>query len=126
MGRIGVLKVGGKSIETPCLVPVIHPVMHDIPLAKYTEMGFGALMTNSLITYRRRKEEALEKGLHRMLGYDGVIMTDSGGYQVLQYGRSTSPRASSRSSSPPIGSDLAVTLDRPTGYSLSRTTPRRR
>ncbi len=119
MGRVGVLKVGGKSIETPCLVPVIHPVLRDIPLAKYTEMGFGALMTNAFITYKRRREEALEKGLHRMLGYDGVIMTDSGGYQVLQYGQvDMTPEVIAEFQSA-VGSDLAVTLDRPTGYSLS-------
>jgi 7-cyano-7-deazaguanine tRNA-ribosyltransferase len=119
MGRTGVLKVGGKSIETPCLVPVIHPVLRDIPLAKYTEMGFGALMTNAFITYKRRREEALEKGLHRMLGYDGVIMTDSGGYQVLQYGQVDMTPGVIAEFQSAVGSDLAVTLDRPTGYSLS-------
>ena len=119
MGRIGVLTVGGKSIETPCLVPVIHPVLRDIPLASYTEMGFGALMTNAFITYKRRKEEALEKGLHRMLGYDGVMMTDSGGYQVLQYGQVDMTPSVIAEFQSAIGSDLAVTLDRPTGYSLS-------
>jgi 7-cyano-7-deazaguanine tRNA-ribosyltransferase len=120
MGRVGVLKVGGKSIETPCLIPVIHPVMHDIPLSKYAEMGFGALMTNSLITYRRRREEAIEKGLHRMLGFDGIIMTDSGGYQVLQYGAMDITPSVIGEFQSAIGSNLAVTLDRPTGYSLSR------
>jgi 7-cyano-7-deazaguanine tRNA-ribosyltransferase len=119
MGRIGVLKVGGRSIETPCLIPVIHPVLRDIPLEKYTEMGFGALMTNSFITYRRRREEALEKGLHRMLGYDGVIMTDSGGYQVLRYGQLDMTPSVIAEFQSAVGSDLAVTLDRPTGYSLS-------
>jgi 7-cyano-7-deazaguanine tRNA-ribosyltransferase len=119
MGRIGTLKVGGKSIETPCLVPVIHPVLRDIPLAKYTEMGFGALMTNSFITYKRRREEALEKGLHKMLDYDGVIMTDSGGYQVLQYGQVDMTPSVIAEFQAAVGSDLAVTLDRPTGYSLS-------
>jgi 7-cyano-7-deazaguanine tRNA-ribosyltransferase len=120
MGRVGVLKVGGKSIETPCLVPVIHPVMQDIPIAKYSELGFGALMTNSLITYRRRREEAIEQGLHRMLGFDGVIMTDSGGYQVLQYGAVDITPSVIGEFQSAIGSDLAVTLDQPTGYSLSR------
>ncbi len=120
MGRLGVLKTGGKSIETPCLIPVIHPVIQDIPLSKFRELGFDALMTNSLITYRRRKEEAIEKGLHAMLGYDGVIMTDSGGYQVLRYGAlDITPGAIAEFQSA-IGSNLAVTLDRPTGYSLSR------
>jgi 7-cyano-7-deazaguanine tRNA-ribosyltransferase len=119
MGRIGVLRVGGRSIETPCLVPVIHPVLRDIPLAKYTEMGFGALMTNAFITYKRRREEALAKGLHAMLGYDGVLMTDSGGYQVLQYGQVDMTPGIIAEFQSAIGSDLAVTLDKPTGYTLS-------
>lgn len=120
MGRLGVLKIGGKSIETPCLIPVIHPVIQDIQLSKFRELGFDALMTNSLITYRRRKEEAIEKGLHRMLGYDGVIMTDSGGYQVLRYGALDITPGMIAEFQSAIGSNLAVTLDRPTGYSLSR------
>lgn len=120
MGRLGLLRVGGLSVETPCLVPVVHPVVHDIPLPKYREMGFGAVMTNSFIAYRRRKEEALEKGLHNILGFDGVIMTDSGGYQVLRYGKLDITPIMIGEFQSAIGSDLAVTLDQPTGYSLSR------
>ena len=76
-------------------------------------------MTNSFITYKRRREEALEKGLHKMLDYDGVIMTDSGGYQVLQYGQVDMTPSVIAEFQAAVGSDLAVTLDRPTGYSLS-------
>lgn len=120
MGRNGIITVGNKKVETPCLTPVIHPVKQDIPLSKLTEMGFGALMTNSLITYRRRREEALEKGIHRMLGYDGIFMTDSGGYQVLEYGQQDITPTAIAGFQSAIGSNLAVTLDMPTGYSLSR------
>jgi 7-cyano-7-deazaguanine tRNA-ribosyltransferase len=120
MGRLGVLRTGSASVETPCLVPVVHPVLHDIPLSKYRELGFGAVMTNSLIAYRRRREEALEKGLHRMLGFDGIVMTDSGGYQVLRYGQVDMTPLLIAEFQSEIGSDFAVTLDRPTGYSLSR------
>src|SRR3712207_7452703 len=31
-------------------------------------------------------DEARKRGIHDITGYDGVIMTDSGGYQVLEYG----------------------------------------
>jgi 7-cyano-7-deazaguanine tRNA-ribosyltransferase len=120
MGRNGVLTVDGKKIETPCLTPVVHPVNVDIPISQFKEMGFKALMTNSLITYKRRREEALEKGLHTMLGFDGVIMTDSGGYQVLVYGQQDITPSLIGEFQSSIGSDLAVTLDRPTGYSRSR------
>lgn len=120
MGRTGVVRLGGKSFETPCLTPVVHPVWRDIPLAKLRSMGFEALMTNSYILYKRRREEALEKGLHRLIGFDGVLMTDSGGYQVLEYGDAEFTPDEIASFQSGIGSDLAVTLDKPTGYSTSR------
>ncbi len=119
MGRNGVIAVGSHRIETPCLIPVIHPVVQDIPLVQFREMGFNALMTNSFIIHKRRREEALEKGLHGMLGWDGALMTDSGGYQALLYGKlDITPRTIAQFQSD-IGSDLAVTLDEPTGYTRS-------
>jgi 7-cyano-7-deazaguanine tRNA-ribosyltransferase len=120
MGRVGVMTVGKKSFETPCLTPVIHPVWRDIPLSQFKAMGFGIVMTNSYILYKRNRSEALEKGLHELIGFDGVVMTDSGGYQVLEYGDSEFTPEEIADFQSKIGSDLAVTLDKPTGYSNSR------
>jgi len=120
MGRVGVMTVGKKSFETPCLTPVIHPVWRDIPLSQFKAMGFGIIMTNSYILYKRNRSEALEKGLHELIGFDGVVMTDSGGYQVLEYGDAEFTPEEIAEFQSKIGSDLAVTLDRPTGYSNSR------
>jgi 7-cyano-7-deazaguanine tRNA-ribosyltransferase len=47
-------------------------------------------------------------------------MTDSGGYQVLEYGDLEVEYGEVASFQAEIGSDLAVTLDRPTGYPQSR------
>jgi 7-cyano-7-deazaguanine tRNA-ribosyltransferase len=82
-------------------------------------MGFRGLVTNSYIIRSRRREEALEKGIHRMLDYDGVLMTDSGGYQVLEYGDLGVDYSDMAAFQADIGSELAVTLDRPTGFSES-------
>ncbi len=120
MGRIGVVTVGKKSFETPCLTPVIHPVWRDIPVSQFESMGFKVLMTNSYILYKRQRSEALSKGLHRLIGFDGVMMTDSGGYQVLEYGDTGFTPEEIAEFQSGIGSDLAVTLDRPTGYSNSK------
>jgi 7-cyano-7-deazaguanine tRNA-ribosyltransferase len=120
MGRVGVMTVGKKRFETPCLTPVIHPVWRDIPLSQFREMGFEVLMTNSYILYKRKRSEALEKGLHGLIGFDGVLMTDSGGYQVLEYGDAEFAPEEIADFQSEIGSDLAVTLDKPTGYSISR------
>ena len=120
MGRVGVVSLGSKRFETPCLTPVVHPVWRDIPLAEFKQMGFEVLMTNSYILYKRDLEPALEKGIHALLGFDGVVMTDSGGYQVLEYGDTEFTPDEIADFQSRVGSDLAVTLDKPTGYSTSR------
>lgn len=106
-------------METPCLLPVVHPVKSEIPISQFEQMGFHSLMTNSLVIYRRRREEAIEKGIHKLLGFDGIVMTDSGGYQVLEYGSVKMDPITIAEFQSVIGSDLAVTLDQPTGYSRS-------
>lgn len=117
---MGTLAVGRKEVETPCLFPVIHPVRQDLPPEELGRMGFNGLMTNSLILYARRREEAIAKGIHALLNFDGVFMTDSGGYQVLEYGDVDVGYSQIAGFQSEIGSELAVTLDRPTGYSTSR------
>jgi len=120
LGRVGVLRVGGNTLETPCLLPVVHPVNQAVSPKELRAMGFKGLMTNSYIIRSRRKDEALRDGIHEMLGFDGVLMTDSGGYQVLEYGDLEIGYGEAASFQAEIGSDLAVTLDRPTGYPQSR------
>jgi 7-cyano-7-deazaguanine tRNA-ribosyltransferase len=120
LGRIGTLKVGGRALETPYMFPVIHPVSQIVPVGELASMGFGGLMTNSYIIHSRRKPEALERGLHRLFDFDGVFITDSGGYQVLEYGALEIGYGEVASFQADIGADLAVTLDRPTGHPQTR------
>jgi len=120
LGRVGTITVGRRKLETPCFLPVVHPVGQAVSIEALREMGFQGLMTNSYIIYKRRKNAALELGVHRLLGFGGVVMTDSGGYQVLEYGSLEVDYSEIADFQSRIGSDLAVTLDRPTGFSSSR------
>jgi 7-cyano-7-deazaguanine tRNA-ribosyltransferase len=120
LGRIGTLRVGDKSIETPYMFPVIHPVSQSVPTGQLRSMGFGGLMTNSYILHSRRRQEVLDQGIHKLLGFDGILMTDSGGYQVLEYGDLGLSYKEVAAFQSDIGSELAVTLDRPTGYPQER------
>jgi 7-cyano-7-deazaguanine tRNA-ribosyltransferase len=122
LGRIGTLKVGGKTLETPYMFPVIHPVNQIVPTKELEDMGFRGLMTNAYIIRSRRKDEALNQGIHKLLNFDGVFLTDSGGYQVLEYGDLGVSYRDVASFQSDIHSDLAITLDRPTGYPQSRST----
>jgi 7-cyano-7-deazaguanine tRNA-ribosyltransferase len=115
LGRIGLVTVNGRQFETPCLLPVIHPVKQLISPQEMFDLGFGCLMTNSFILYHRRREEAIQQGVHRLLGFSGAMMTDSGGYQVLEYGSADISPLEIAEFQTQIGSDLAVPLDKPTG-----------
>ncbi len=119
-GRIGKIGVGGKDFETPYLFPVVHPVEQAVPIAELASMGFYGVMTNSYILKSRRREEALERGVHGLLGQDGVVMTDSGGYQVLEYGDLQEGYREMALFQADIGPEFAVTLDRPTGHPQGR------
>jgi 7-cyano-7-deazaguanine tRNA-ribosyltransferase len=120
LGRIGSLRVGGKTLETPYMFPVIHPINQQVSTHELKAIGYEGLMTNAYIIHSRREEEALRKGIHDLLDFDGVFMTDSGGYQVLEYGNLELSYADIASFQAGIGSDIAVTLDRPTGYPQTR------
>jgi 7-cyano-7-deazaguanine tRNA-ribosyltransferase len=121
LGRVGSMRVGGRTIETPYMFPVVHPVVQSVTLREIADSGFGGVMTNSYIIHSRKKDEAHERGVHDLLGFDGVVMTDSGGYQVLEYGDLEVDYREMASFQAAIGSDIAVTLDRPTGYPQERT-----
>nr|Q74N90.2 RecName: Full=tRNA-guanine(15) transglycosylase; AltName: Full=7-cyano-7-deazaguanine tRNA-ribosyltransferase; AltName: Full=Archaeal tRNA-guanine transglycosylase [Nanoarchaeum equitans Kin4-M] len=84
-GKVGKIKLNGKTIETPYLFPVINPFKQELPIKEIKKMGFNAIITNAYILFKR-KEEVMEKGIHNFLGFDGIIETDSGAYQLLQYG----------------------------------------
>ena len=66
------------KIQTPALLPVINPNVNDIPASELREtFGFRAVITNAYIIRRSEdlKARALKEGVHRVLGFDGPIMT---------------------------------------------------
>ena len=116
LGRIGRLKVGNRRAETPLFLPVINPVTQSIPARWMKEnLGAEAVITNAYIIFKRLGERALEEGVHKMLDFDGIVMTDSGGYQVLEYGDVEASPEEIALFEEGIGTDIAVPLDVPTG-----------
>ena len=120
LGRVGRLYTKSGVLETPALLPVVHPVNQEIDLRVIGKIGFKAVMTNAYITLKRIGEEASQRGIHSVIGFDGIVMTDSGGYQVLEYGELDIKPAEMTIFQEEIGSDIAVVLDRPTGFSRNR------
>jgi len=117
-GRIGILYTKHGKVETPTFVPVIHPVKQTIPSKKIREIGFDLVMTNAYITRKHFGEEAGR--IHDIINYDGAIMTDSGGYQVLEYGKVDITPKDIASFERNLETDIAIPLDKPTSYGLGK------
>lgn len=118
-GRIGKLETAHGILETPAFIPVVHPVRQTINTQFLKNLGFNGLITNAYITLKYYGDDARTKGIHSILNYDGIIMTDSGGYQILEYGAiDVEPLVISQFERD-IGSDISVPLDKPTGYGLN-------
>ena len=116
LGRIGRLRVRDKVAETPLFLPVINPVTQSISARWMKEnLRAEAVITNAYIIFKRLRERALEEGVHGILDFDGIIMTDSGGYQVLEYGDVEAGPEEIALFEEEIGTDIAVPLDIPTG-----------
>lgn len=118
-GRIGRLSTKTSTFETPALLPVIHPVKQLVPCPEIKSMGYDAVMTNAYTTFRRLRERAGE-GIHKLIGYDGSVMTDSGGYQVLEFGGVDVGVEEMARFEEQIGSDIAIVLDQPTGLEVTK------
>ncbi|MGE5862944.1 MAG: tRNA-guanine transglycosylase, partial [Nitrososphaerales archaeon] len=85
-GRIGKLNTAHGILDTPAFIPVVHPVKQIIDINLLKRIGFRAVITNAYITLKHYGDDARKKGIHRIIDFDGIVMTDSGGYQVLEYG----------------------------------------
>lgn len=119
-GRIGILHTNHGKIETPAFVPVIHPVKQSIPPMKMRKLGFNLLITNSYITKKNYGDTAIKQGIHKIINFDGAVMTDSGGYQVLEYGDVDVSPSDIADYQIKIGSDITIPLDKPTGFRLPK------
>ena len=124
-GRIGELSVprAEVTVETPALMPVINPNIRTVAPARL-ESAFDAeiLITNSYIIHTNEdlREEALDVGLHEMLDFDGAIVTDSGSFQLAEYGDIEVTTREILGFQRDIGSDVGTPVDIPTPPDVSR------
>lgn len=114
--RIGVLRVGQKKVATPTLMPVVSPKRQALTVEDMVkEFKPQAIMTNAYIFLKddELRQKVLDKGVHDFLGYDGVIATDSGSYQLMVYGAVSTTNAEIIEFEEKIGSDIGSFLDIP-------------
>ncbi|GAA0227421.1 tRNA guanosine(15) transglycosylase TgtA [Haladaptatus pallidirubidus] len=124
-GRIGDLTVprAGVTVETPALLPVVNPHVVTVePSRLESEFGAEILITNSYILYKSDdfREEALDVGLHELLDFDGAIMTDSGSFQLAEYGEISVTTDGILQFQHDVGSDIGTPVDIPTPPDVDR------
>jgi len=124
-GRIGRLTVprADVTVETPVLLPVVNPNLQTIsPKRLHEEFGAEILITNSYIIHGNDelREDALDQGLHEMLEFPGAIMTDSGSFQLSEYGEIDVTTDEILRFQRKIGSDIGTPVDIPTPPDVDR------
>jgi 7-cyano-7-deazaguanine tRNA-ribosyltransferase len=121
LARIGKLKTKSGTVETPAFMPVINMAKQSVaPSELWNDFGCRILITNAYIIKKRNGEDAKKRGVHGFLDFPGVIMTDSGAYQILAYGNVDVKPAEIVRFQEEISTDIATILDLPTGWGISK------
>src|ERR687887_1241562 len=84
--RAGVLQTAHGEVPTPAFMPVgTKGTVKAVDPAELRELGVSIVLGNTYHLHFRPGSELIAElgGLHRFMGWDGPILTDSGGFQVF-------------------------------------------
>src|SRR5471030_1348099 len=87
--RRGTLTLAHGQVETPVFMPVgTYGTVKAMSPAELHEIGADIVLGNTFHLWLRPGLEviAAHNGLHRFMGWDAPILTDSGGFQVFSLG----------------------------------------
>jgi len=87
--RVGRLELSHGVVETPQFMPVgTNATVKALHPADIRDVGASIILANTYHLYLRPGHERIERlgGLHRFMAWDGPILTDSGGFQVISLG----------------------------------------
>jgi len=90
--RTGTLALRRGTIRTPAFMPVgTAATVKALRPAEVRAAGADIILGNTYHLMLRPTAERIARlgGLHRFMGWDGPILTDSGGYQVMSLGALT-------------------------------------
>jgi queuine tRNA-ribosyltransferase len=83
--RCGILKTSHHEIKTPNFMPVAtQGSVKTLSPADLKKIGVEIIVTNTYHLMLRPTSSLIKKmgGLHKFMGWDRAILTDSGGFQV--------------------------------------------
>lgn len=83
--RRGVLKLGVNTVTTPFFMPdATRAAVRGVTAGEIGEMGIGTIVVNTYHLMLQPGEDLVRKagGIRAFMGWDGPVLSDSGGYQV--------------------------------------------
>jgi queuine tRNA-ribosyltransferase len=136
--RRGVLELAHGQVQTPAFMPVgTYGTVKAMSPEELQALGAEIVLGNTFHLWLRPGLDVVQKhgGLHRFMGWQRPILTDSGGYQVFSLGRLRRLTEEGVAFSSPVNgdrlfltpeeamriqrgldSDIAMVLDECTGY----------
>ena len=84
--RAGTIATERGEVQTPAFLPVgTAATVKGVWPFQLKEMGYECLLANTYHLYLRPGHERIRRlgGVHRFMGWDRPVVTDSGGYQVF-------------------------------------------
>ena len=135
--RRGRLTFARGTVETPAFMPVgTYGTVKAMPPRDLVEVGAEIILGNTFHLFLRPGLEVIRKfdGLHRFIGWDKPILTDSGGFQVFSLAHKrklaedgvtfASPVDGSRVFlSPEVSMQIQTTLDADIAMAFDECTP---
>ncbi len=89
LGRVGTISTPHGDIQTPAFVAVgTKATVKSLTPEQVIDAGVQTIIANTYHLYLEPGDEAIKKlgGLHKVMHWDGPLMTDSGGFQVFSLG----------------------------------------
>ena len=87
--RAGIIHTYHGDIQTPIFMPVgTQASVKTLDTQDIKNTGAEIILANTYHLHLRPGEDLIDKagGIHKFMGWDGPILTDSGGFQVLSLG----------------------------------------
>jgi queuine tRNA-ribosyltransferase/7-cyano-7-deazaguanine tRNA-ribosyltransferase len=89
--RLGLIKTSHGVLHTPCFLPVAtQGTVKALTTRDIKEIGFEGVLCNTYHLFLRPGDKLIRRnygGLHKFMDFQGVIVTDSGGFQVFSLGK---------------------------------------
>ena len=87
--RLGIVRTQHGDIDTPVFMPVgTQGIVKATSPKDLKEMGIRIILANAYHLYLRPGDALIQEmgGIHRFAGWNGAVLTDSGGYQIFSLG----------------------------------------